>query len=232
MKLYNSKRELVELEDFDYLTSGGCAHIFRKGDIVVKQYKYESDYHIYVNKKVFKALKEIGAPNIVKLHDYYYYYDSFISRMLPVDAYSMDYVQDDKIHLIDQPSEYLFKIADDLEETAKILSDNKIHIRDPHHGNIIFGKDKATLIDVDSYLFNYSRHDALVEMNRDAIIETLTSKLVHEFQEEDYGYWFPTNMLLYRLQSKDNKTIKEVLETIIDEETPRKSMQKRKSLYK
>ena len=82
MKLYNSKRELVELEGFEYLTSGGCAHIFRKGDIVVKQYNYDSDYHIYVNKKVFKALKEIGAPNIVKLHDYYYYYDSFISRML------------------------------------------------------------------------------------------------------------------------------------------------------
>lgn len=233
MEMYNSKRKLTELEGYYYINEGSCARIFKKNNEAFKLYKFDTKYYYFLGKKMFKAIKELDIPNIVKLHDYYYYYDDYISRHLQMDGYSMEYVEEDKTLVIDKPSDYLFSIADDFDKTIEILTDNKILIRDPHHGNIIFGKDKATLIDLDTYEFcKFATYDELKKENQKAILDFLSSQIIYEFNDEDdLKNYFLVSTELHHLLPNINKPIRKILEKVIDEDTPRKSINKRKRLY-
>lgn len=231
MEMYNSKRELVDLQGYTYLDEGECAKVFRKGDEVFKLYKFDTKYYFFLGTKMFKVLKEIDDPNIVKLYDYFYYYDDFLTRHSYMDGYSMQYVERDEDLVIDKPSEYLFSIADQLDGTVERLSERKIHIRDYKYRNIIFGKDKATLIDVDTYEFcPFTSYETLKKANQEEMLRFLTSQLIHELRQDDMRYWLACNDL-NRLPTNMNMKLRDILGFVITEDTPRKSMEKSKRLY-
>ncbi len=231
MEMYNSKRKLVNFDGFEYLDEGRCAKVYKKEHEVFKLYKLNTKYCYFISKKMFKTIQKLNLPTIVSLYDYYHYYDDFLSRHTLIDGYSMEFIEEDKTPVIDKPTDYLFHIANKFDETVEILTENKILIRDPHFRNIVFGKDGATLIDVDTYEFYpFNSYTELKKENQRAVLEFLTSQLIHELRTNDpEAYLFVSHELQY-LMPDINKPIKEILEKTIDESTPRKSMDKRKRL--
>lgn len=231
MKLYNSKGEIEEFDGYEYLDHGRCAYIYRKGDKVIKLYNLDNRYPFFLGKKMFKKLKEIDDPNIVRLLDYYFQYDGFYTTITPMDAYTMDYVKDDDITVIDEPTDYLFTMVNRLDETIDNLTENKILIRDPHYRNIIFNKENVTLVDPDTYEFHrLMPYKKLRLQNQKAMLDFISSKLMHEFKQGDADYWLVCKDI-ERIKPQEDKSLKELLEPIINDTTPRKSMYKRKRLF-
>lgn len=231
MEMYNSKRQLVNLEGYEYLGEGKCARVFKKGNEVFKLYKFDTKYYYYLSKKMFRAIKRLDLPTIVKLYDYYLYYDDFVSRHTAMDAYDMEFIEEDETPVIDKSTDYLFSIANRFDQTVEALTESKILIRDPHYRNIIFGKDGATLIDVDTYEFcKFTPYEKLKKENQKAILDFLTSQLIHELRTDNLDDYLFVSRDLHYLMPDINKPLKEILEKIINESTPRKSMDKRKRL--
>ena len=231
MEMYNSKRQLVNLEGYEYLNEGACARIFKKENEVFKLYKFDTKYYYYLSKKMFRAIQRLDLPTIVKLYDYYLYYDDFMSRHLSMDGYDMEFVEEDETPVIDKPTDYLFSVANRFDYTVEALTESKILIRDPHYKNIIFGKDKATLIDVDTYEFcRFTPYEKLKKENQKAILDLLVSQLIHELRTDNLDDYLFVSRDLHYLMPDINKPLKEILEKMISESTPRKSMDKRKRL--
>ena len=231
MEMYNSKRELISFDGFEYLNEGKCAKVYKRDHEVFKLYKHDTKYNYFLSKKMFKTIKKLNLSTIVSLYDYYYYYDDFFSRHSLIDGYSMGYVEKDKSLVIDKPTDYLLYIANKFDETVEILTTNNVLIRDPHYGNIVFGKEAATLIDVDTYEFcHLVSHQDLKQENQRAILDILSSQLIHELRTDNPDEYLFVSKYLSLFTPDTNKSIKEIIKETINENTPRKSIGKIKRL--
>lgn len=232
MILYNKKGNIVEFDGYEYLNEGAKARVFRKGNEVIKVYKSDTRQPFFLGTKMFEAIKKLNNPHVVKLLDYYYLYNGWYLKLAPVDAYTMEFVQDDNLTIIDESRDYILRMADMLDETVEVLTANKILIRDPNHDNIIFNKDRPILLDVDTYEFHkLAPHNKLKLYNQDAILAFFRTTMADEYKKDQDKYYVGVYDL-YRLRPVENKTVKQLLEKVLTDDTPRKTFDKRLRLYK
>ena len=186
--LFDKNRKETVFEGFCYYNAGNCAMIFKKNNILLKVYKSNCTYRYYLPKKVFYKLQDLDISNIVKLYDYYYFDSSKIGRIFPMEAYTMEYVNNDKLNIIYQNKEYLLKTIYLLEKAIYKLSINKVGVNDAHHSNIIFNKEGATLIDVDLYTINnLISFKKILLYNQEKILYFIRSKIINELEKENYN---------------------------------------------
>ena len=223
---YNLDDEIFITKDFEFLNEGMCAKLYRLDDIVLKIYKFDCTYKYYIRKSMFNKLKELNIPNIVELLDYYYYYKSKLYKLLPPDAYTMKYVEDDNISILNTNVEYLLETISSLEKTCLKLSKNKIEINDAHSKNIIFNKNGATLVDVDSFCFSRLKSfQKLFLYNQKQIVKYLKSRLINEYNSMNI-YTYKLNYLLDFNSLTSNISITDELKKIMDKKTPIESLRK------
>ncbi|MBQ3475501.1 MAG: hypothetical protein IJH20_04965 [Bacilli bacterium] len=186
MEFRNKKNEIFDLDGFEYYSSGECAKVYRKDDIAFKLYNFDCKYRLYLSRKVFEILKTIKSSGLVELIDYYH---NSTSHILPMDAYSMKFIDGKEVELITAPKEYLSDVLTKLDETIKKLSDRKIVIFDTNCDNILFKENGATIIDPDQFF--HSRllsKKTIYELNKQKIFEYFISTIMKEMKEKRVSY--------------------------------------------
>ena len=189
MPYYSSKNIVLDTQKFNYYDEGGCSTIYKKDDTLLKIYNYECKYRYYLSKKMFLLLKTVNIPNLVKLKDYYHRYNGRIDRLLPMDAYTMEFVKGKKINLLDQNRDYLNYIINELEDTLDELSKNKVILEDPSSHNIIFTEKGVTIIDPDQFIrVPVLSRKELYRINKTKIIQYINKTIEAKRETENVRY--------------------------------------------
>lgn len=182
MYYYDKNNNKFYVDDFEFFNEGVCAKVFKKDDILFKVYKFDCKYRFYLSKKMFNAIKNLNINSMVKLLDYYY---SYKTLFLPMDAYSMKLVDGKDIKLIYADKEYVKDIAKCLEETIRILTDNKIIMFDCHYKNILFKENGVTIIDPDQFgFYKLLTKKKIYEKNKLMCIKYITDTIKHEVDDK------------------------------------------------
>ena len=190
--LYNKDNNVLDDDGFIYETEGKCAKIFRKDNIALKSYKFDCPVIYFVSRDIFEKLKELDLETIVKLYDYYYFYKNKISHIFKPRVYTMEYINNPNICLLNQDKEYLLDVMSKLERDINILTENKIRLFDAHYSNIIFLDNGAKIIDID-LLRQHKLLSAkkLLLNNKKELLYYVISTLKHELKQENlYNYKF------------------------------------------
>ena len=205
MELFDKKNETYEFDGYTLFSKGSCANIYKKDDTILKIYNLSCKYKFYLSRKMFELLKKNNIPNLVKLLDYYRLYKS---RVLPMDAYTMEYVSGDDVELITASRDYLLRVAKQLEETISMLTNKKIMIFDAQSYNVLFKENGITILDPDQFtehrllsrktLYGYNKMQALNYVT-DTIDKEMNSK----------GYKFDS--LDLSISSEDKRSVKEII---------------------
>ncbi len=221
--MFTEDGEIIDFSDYEFIAEGQCAKIYKHDNEVLKVYKYDCSINYYFRKKVFKLLKDLNIPNLVKLYNYYYFHPGKISHLFSINAYTMEYVSKDNLDILNLTTDNLLKIVASLEETGKLLADSRIRIYDAHHSNIIFSEQGATIIDLDLFrIANLSSIKKLYLENLKQIFHYIESEISNQLSNNEYyGYW----VVLPRF--KENVPLLDQFASYYDEETPLKSIEKR-----
>ncbi len=218
--LFSSKDEKIDTTNFTYYKSGHFSDVYKSGNTLLKIYKENTTYKYYMSRRLFLLLKKYNIPNLVKLIDYYHNYCGKVDKLLPMDAYTMEFVNDKKVKLIDMNLEYIDKVVDMLEETLEELSKNHILIEDSHDGNILFTENGVTMLDPDQYLHvRLLTRNFIYQLNKEKIIKAMNDTINVEFSDAGYKgflkYIFPTlrgsltrDIKTYLKESEVNESIK------------------------
>lgn len=174
--LYYSSVDTIDSDNYKSYDEGTCSKVYISNDIALKIYGYDVKYSSHIKKKMFNLFKNLNVPNLVKLYNFYYKYNDYLSKLLTIDAYTMEYIKDDKIKLKECDQEYIIIILKQLEETLKSLINNKILIGDSHRKNIVLNQNGITLIDLDNYYKSkHSSNKSLYRINKNRLLYTLCS---------------------------------------------------------
>lgn len=189
MAFYSENNEIFDCKDFTYFDEGMCSKVYRSGDVLFKCYNIDCNHRLRLQKKMFMIIKNLNAPNLVKLYDFFYMFNSAVLKLLCIDAYTMELVNDDKIKLIDCDRKFLIEILKELEETLNILCDNKVVLCDVHYKNIIINNNGITIIDPDQFYFSkFSSKREIYKLNKSEILRCLNNILISELMENDNCY--------------------------------------------
>ena len=151
MFLYSNEHEPLDVSGFKLINEGNCALIYTNGEIALKIYRFDCKYGNIMSKGMFELLKLLNIPGLVKLHKYYNNYNGLFSRIFPMDAYSMDFIQDEHTDITNCDREFLVFCLKKLEETLICLSDNNVFLHDVHCHNIIINDNGVTIVDPDKF---------------------------------------------------------------------------------
>lgn len=179
---FSSKSEILDTKNFTYFNSGKFSDVYKNEDTLLKIYKDDITYRYYISKKIFLLLKKYNIPNLVKLKEYYHCFDGKLEKLLPMDAYTMEYVKDKKVNLINMDRKYMLEVGNMLEETLDELSKKHILIEDSHEGNILFTENGVTILDPDQFLHipilspNFS-----YKLNKEKILKAINDTLLYEY---------------------------------------------------
>lgn len=195
--LFSSKDEKIDTSKFTYYKSGHFSDVYKSGNILLKIYKENTTYRYYMSRRLFLLLKKYNIPNLVKLIDYYHNYCGKVDRILPMDAYTMEFVEDKKIKLTEMNIEYMDKVIVMLEDTLEELSKHHILIEDSHEGNILFTENGVTMLDPDQYLHvRLLTKKFIYQLNKEKIIKAMNDTINTEVSHEGYcgflDYIFPS----------------------------------------
>ena len=223
VNLYNKYKELKEFQNFEYFKSGKCANIYKKDDILLKIYNSHCKSQYYLKKKVFNLLKELNISNIATLYEYYYLYDK-MNNFVPMDAYTMKYIENDNINILDQPKEYLIDTVRNLEDTCLKLADNRIKMHDVHANNVILNNNGPTLIDVDTYnLYKLSSFKKIYLNNKLELLNFLKSRIKKDIKLKQIEFAFYKLDYLLRLNN-DSQTVTDIVKQVFVDDTVSESL--------
>lgn len=228
MILYDKNHNKLDTDFFTYYDTqlpGKCSKVYIKDDKLLKIYNNDTSIKKIMKKDMFNKLKELDIPNVIKLYDYYFMFDDFLSRLW-IDAYTMDFIDRDETNLLYSDIDYICEMALKLEEVAKILAKNHITIFDSHEGNIIFKKNDVTIIDQDQFYFNYLLpYQLLFIKNKKEILNYIRSTLLYESSNENPQFKFDLSKSLY-FDINHDTDISKVLKDRFSDKTIYKSLKK------
>lgn len=106
---------------------------------------YDQDMPM-IDREVFTFIKESSLPNVYKLYELLYK----DAKLKEIFAYIMHYYQSDVLNILDEPTEYTIHNIDILTNTAHVLAENQILLKDRIPSNVVLTKDAVIMIDMDS----------------------------------------------------------------------------------
>ena len=216
--LIYSKDEILDISNFKYFDEGTCAKLYFQDNIVLKIYKINTKNYYYFSKKIFNELKELNLDSIVKLYNYYYEDTNKLTKLLPPRFYTMEFINNPNIILIEQTKEYLLDIISSIEKDVITLTKNKIKIYDTHHRNIIFMENSAKIIDIDLFsknnLISYKK---LLLQNKKLLLYYIISTIEYELKKNNmYTYLYET---LFKYNDLINLSVTDYLDNLLNEGT-------------
>lgn len=219
MLLYDKNDNLFDTTGFKEFNEGKCAKIFRKDDVILKKYKIECPFRFYFSRKVFEELKKLDLDGIVKLYDYYYNNKGKLGHVFLPEVYTMEYIDNPNITLLEQDKEYLLDIISRLEHDINILSNNKIELGDAHNENIIFRDNDAKIIDIDSFTMYKRINDKRILLNnKKELLYYVKSTLKHELKKREmYDYRFECKFNYEYNNALNYETVTDYLNKVIDD---------------
>jgi tRNA A-37 threonylcarbamoyl transferase component Bud32 len=187
MILYSSNNKQLDSKNFKYLNSGNCSTVSKHGDIVLKIYKIDCKSIYRLNKSMFKQLKKLDDPNLVRLRNMYYHYKATAYKLSSIDAYTMDYIKLLPQRITDLDRQQLLELFLSLDETLRRLSENKIVLRDVHTKNIIINPDRIIILDPDMfYTLKTKSKSKIYSLNKNILLFAINSIIEYEtIQNED-----------------------------------------------
>ena len=214
--LVDSNNNVLDTSKFSDFDEGSCAILYRYNNILMKSYKLECKPANYFSKKTFDRLKQLNLDSIVKLYNYYYNdIELLLKFILPPSVYTMKYIYNPKIILLNQTSDYLLDIVSKLEKDVNILSNNKILMFDAHYSNIIFQENKAKIIDIDLYRnAKFTSYKTILIHNKIQLLNYIVSTLRHELEKQNYYNYKFENLFLFSLK---NTNVTDYLNKILTE---------------
>lgn len=222
--LFDSNGYILDTSNFIYLNEELCAKVFRNNDIVLKNYKTTCKPGYYFSIKTFHKLKELNLPSIVKLYTYYYINNIGIANYLSIpEAYTMEYVHNPEIILLNQNKEYLLDITSKLEKDITILAKNKIKMSDAHNDNIIFQENSAKIIDIDSFrIATLTSYKKLLLNNKQELLYYIKSTLLNEIKQQNL--YNPQYQCMFNFIHLTNTSVTDYLNLILKDGNIRKSI--------
>lgn len=198
MNLVDKNGYIFDTTGFIYFDHGTCGDVYRNGNVLLKYY-YADRYskYYFLDKDVFKIIKNIDCRYIAKLYDYYYEKKSKMNKFLLIDAYTMNLVKKEDINLFEVDEDYIYKIVDQLLESAYLLAYSHIGMLDTDYKNMVFNKNGVNLIDVDMYYYSkLSSISKMYEKNKKAIYYYLVDKLDYDNLDKKYDNYDKVRRLI------------------------------------
>ena len=184
MILYTKKNIELDTSDYEYISHGNCANIFRKKNEALKIYLNECKDIYRLKKGIFKLIKKLNDPNIVKLYEYYYKMSYNIYKVGSMDAYSMDYIENEQYNLIELEKKQLIDMVKSLDETIQKLSNKGIVLRDMKKDHLLLTNNRFLLIDPDMFYHSIIlSRDNIYHVNKNYIISILNKIMYDEMNE-------------------------------------------------
>jgi serine/threonine protein kinase len=169
MILYSKDYKPVEFEDKEPFDHGSCGYVYRYDDKVLKVFRSDCGFDYKMRKKYFNILKNLDAPSLVNLYDYFFKYKISPSFALIVHAYLMEYIEKDNTNILTCDRNYIVCMLEKIEKTIQELSDRDILIWDLKSQNFILNADGLNFIDLDLYRkrgFGYKNSSYIINKNR------------------------------------------------------------------
>jgi len=221
IKLYNSSNEFETFQGFEKYRTGECARVYKKDNTLLKVYMADCKYKFVLKRSIFNLLKNLNIPDVVKLYDYYHY-DVKFSRVLPMDAYTMEYIENDDINILDQSREYLIDTMRQLENTSVMLANNKIQMIDLNAHNVIFNKSGAKLIDVDQYdVYKLKSVKKVLVHNKLELLYFLRDRIKKDAKLKNMEIAFYKLEYLFRL---NGESVTDIIKNVCDCDTLEESL--------
>lgn len=209
-ELISSSGEKISGDRLSFLGSGVNSSVWKyeKDDIeYALKIFFRNFYECALHYEVYKIVRELSFKNIVKALDIFKINDKSISDYSKYDAYLMNYLNEVKNYsILEMPVSLLVENIYNLEEDAKLLSDNNILMRDVCAENTIFSKDSSmiNISDIDMFSKDNENYDILLQKNNKIILllfrEILKSSVskeycTYKYNKFLYNYLFPDNVL-------------------------------------
>ena len=186
MILYSENNQTTNSQYFKYLDKGNCSTISKHGKIVLKIYNIDCKTMYRLRKPMFKQLKKLDDPNIVRLRNTYYHYKSAAYKLSSIDAYTMNYVEILPQKITELDRKQLLELSLSLEETLRRLSENKIVLRDVHLKNIVVNPDRIVILDPDMfYTLKTKSKSNIYRLNKNVLLFALNSIIEYETIEDE-----------------------------------------------
>lgn len=186
MILYSENNKQLDSRKFKYLDRGNCSVVSKNGNIVLKIYKIDCKSVYRLNKSMFKQLKKLDDPNLVRLRNMYYHYKTSAYKLSSIDAYTMDYIKLLPQRITDLDRQQLLELFLSLDETLRRLSEHKIVLRDVHTKNIIINPDRIIILDPDMfYNLKTKSKSKIYSLNKNIMLFVLNSMIEYETIENE-----------------------------------------------
>lgn len=186
MILYSKDNKEIDTRSFRYIDSGNCSTVSKRGNIALKVYKYDCKSVFRLNKSMFKQLKKLDDPNLVRLRNIYYHYKASAYQFSSIDAYTMDYIKLLPQRITDLNRQQLLELFLSLDETLGRLSENKIILRDLHTKNIVINPDRIIILDPDMfYTLKTKSKSKIYTINKNIILFAINSMIEYETIENE-----------------------------------------------
>ena len=165
------------------IAEGSTASIYKKNNIVLKQYCYYCRPIFKIDEDLFYILKDIDNKNFVKLYKLKKSHDT-------IEGYTCEYLEPADIKIVYKDRYYTLDNINDLSKLVERLSYLGILINDAIASNVIMQNNRIVIIDPDSYNVMYSMsYDELLLRNKKELlkyIKDLYSSCFRGYQVDEY----------------------------------------------
>lgn len=183
MIVMNNGQEIV-FPNAEYICKSRIANIYKYGDLAIKV--YDDDEALYpdrIPKEVFDAVSSVNVNALLKLRDCYSdfveLYDKEDCNEVAVTGFTYDYIEEEKVDMIDLPMEYTLNTIHEFDLLVKEFNKRGILLVDPKPGNSILTKDNLVIIDPD--LFEINQSEEALRKNYEIANHYIMKKWVKEF---------------------------------------------------
>lgn len=194
MKYYDSNGILREFSVTEPFDSGGNAEVFKieNNTQVLKKYKDPLQQTKWkIDYELFEILKHINNFHFIHLLERYYDYMKYSEDSINcikewpewslIDAYTYDYVEEDKIDLLTMPIDYLLTNLDEMEKLFFSFAKEGITVGDLTANNVVLNQNGIVIIDPDGFSIRTIRmeddYSRVLKVNREWLCDLFRSLL-------------------------------------------------------
>ena len=181
------------------INQGSTATIYRKNDVILKQYYYFAEPRYLIKEDLFYTLKEINHPNLMKLY-------RLLKNNDIIEGYICQFIKSTDTKIVERSLSYTLDNLHDLSKLIEIFNQLSILINDATAYNIIMQENKMVIIDPNSYKIDYSlSYERISINNKKQLLEYIKSLYLSCYTGYAFDYYRKINNLFnFKIKSDTN----------------------------
>lgn len=184
---YNRRKEAVDIDidHMKYLSSGSCGIVYCNNEMILKEYRSDTEKYYRLTTAVFDILKEMDHKHLMDIYDVYSLQSSSVFHPFIIDAYTAKYYQDDSVNIFYEPSDYVIDNFREIEQLLEKLARYHVLACDLKRKNTIIGKNGMVLIDPDLFCITATKDTYFALHHKRNLIRLFYNICKIDFPEDD-----------------------------------------------